>query len=316
MCHIPEQGYSNNELATSIGFEGRTVRRNAPTLFDVGYRSALFHDGRDDRLEHQVWSPLLAGNEMANPSIGTVLERIRAIDGYEEAFRAAFPKRGLGMESVGMALASYERTLVSGPSPFDRWHYAGEEEAISPSAQRGFALFSGKAGCVDCHRVEADVATFEDGRFHNTGIGYEAAMAAPAGAQRVLVAPGEFLSVDRAIVESVAEPRAPDLGRYEITQDPADRWKYKTPSLRNVALTAPYMHDGSIGSLEEVIDFYAQGGVPNPGLDPLLRPVLLSDAERADLVAFLRTLTGDAVDRLVGDAFAAPVGERGATASR
>ncbi len=316
MCHIPEQGYSNNELATSIGFEGRTVRRNAPTLFDVAYRERLFHDGRERRLEHQVWSPLLASNEMANPSVGTVLDRIRMLDDYEDAFRVAFPSRGLGMESVGMALASYQRTLVSGPSPFDRWRYAGEAGAISASAQRGFALFSGKAGCVDCHRVEAEDATFEDGLFHNTGVGYQAAMGAPARAQQVLVAPGEFLSVDRSIVESVAETRAPDLGRYEITQDPDDRWKYKTPSLRNVALTAPYMHDGSIGTLDDVVAFYARGGIPNPGLDPLLRPVLLSDTERADLVQFLETLSGDSVERLVGDAFAAPVGERGATAAR
>jgi cytochrome c peroxidase len=310
ICHVPEQGFSNNELATSIGFEGRTVRRNAPTLLDVGYRELLFHDGRETRLEHQVWSPLLAANEMANPSIGEVLGRIRALEDYEADFRSAFPERGLAIESVGMALASYQRTLVSGPSPFDRWRYGGEQDVISLAAQRGFALFSGKAQCVDCHRVDADVATFDDGLFHNTGVGFEAAMGVKSGPQEVLVAPGQLLKVDRSIVDSVSERRPPDLGRYEITQDPADRWKYKTPSLRNVALTAPYMHDGSIGSLEEVVAFYARGGVPNPGLDPLIRPVLMSETERTDLVAFLAALTGDAVDALVGDAFAAPLGER------
>lgn len=313
MCHIPEQGFSNNELATSIGFEGRSVRRNAPTLFDVGYRSRLFHDGRERRLEHQVWAPLLASNEMANPSIGAVLDRVRAIDGYEEAFRVAFPTRGLGIESLGMALASYQRTLISGPAPFDRWRYAGEANAISAAAERGFALFSGKAACAQCHQVGAETATFDDDHFHNTGVGFEASMGTQSGALPVLVAPGIVLSVDASIVDAVSEPRAPDLGRYEITLDPDDRWKYRTPSLRNVALTAPYMHDGSIGSLAEVIAFYARGGVPNPGLDPLMRPVLLSTAERSDLLAFLETLSGEAVPLLVGDAFAAPVGERGAT---
>ncbi len=311
MCHIPEQGFTNNELATSIGFEGRTVRRNAPTLFDVGFRRRLFHDGRERRLEHQVWSPLLAANEMANPSVGVVLDRVAALDDYADAFRAAFPERGLGVETLGMAFASYQRTLVSGPSPFDRWHYGGVDDTVSDAAKRGFALFAGKGACADCHQVGAESASFDDDAFHNTGVGYRAAMGPAEPTQEVLVAPGVSLRVDRAIVDAVSEPRPADLGRYEITQDPADRWRYLTPSLRNVALTAPYMHDGSIATLEEVVAFYARGGVPNPGLDPLLRPVVLSERERADLVAFLEALTGDAVPALVGDAFAAPVGERG-----
>ncbi len=314
MCHIPEQGFTNNELATSIGFEGRTVRRNAPTLFDVGFRERLFHDGRERRLEHQVWSPLLAANEMANPSVGAVLDRVAGLDDYPEAFRTAFPGRGLGVETLGMAFASYQRTLVSGPSPFERWRYGGESDAISEAAQRGFALFAGKAACVDCHRVDDAWAPFEDGAFHNTGVGYLAAMGPAETTQEVLVAPGVVVEVDRAIVDAVSEPRPADLGRYEITQDPDDRWRYLTPSLRNVALTAPYMHDGSIATLEEVVAFYARGGVPNPGLDPLLRPVVLDARERADLVAFLEALTGDGVPALVGDAFAAPVGERRDTA--
>ncbi len=130
MCHIPEQGFTNNELATAVGIEGRTVRRNAPTIYNTAYHERLFHDGRETRLEQQIWGPLLARNEMGNPSIGSVVERIRETADYEGLFEAAFPERGLAMETIGMAFASYERTLVSGNSPFDRWYYVRDEAAL------------------------------------------------------------------------------------------------------------------------------------------------------------------------------------------
>jgi cytochrome c peroxidase len=310
MCHIPEQGFTSNELATAVGIEGRTVRRNAPTIYNVAYLERLFHDGRETRLEHQVWGPLLARNEMANPSIGALLEKVRGLDDYEARFEAAFPGRGLAMETLGRALASYERALVSGDSPFDRWRYAGDEDALDPAARRGFEIFTGEGGCAGCHSIGADFALFTDQGFHNTGIGYERAMRPAPARTEVQVAPGRTLSVDTALLGPISEPVAADLGLYEITQDPADRWRYRTPTLRNVALTAPYMHDGSLASLDDVVDFYARGGVPNPGLDPRIRPLALSDAERKDLVAFLEALTGGDVDALVSDAFAAPVGDR------
>ena len=126
---------------------------------------------------------------------------------------------------------------------------------------------------------------------------------------RILVAPGQYLTVDRALVAEVGEQPPSDLGLYEITQDPADHWKYRTPSLRNVALTAPYMHDGSLATLRDVVSFYAAGGIPNEVLDPRMRPLGLSAAEREDLVAFLEALTGSDVNQLVSDAFAAPIGD-------
>jgi cytochrome c peroxidase len=310
MCHIPEQGFTNNELATAVGTEGRTVRRNAPTIYNVAYHERLFHDGRETRLEHQVWGPLLARNEMANPSIGALLEKLRGLDDYEARFAAAFPERGLAMETLGRALASYQRSLVSGDSPFDRWRYGGEEEALPKAARRGFALFSGKGGCTGCHSVGAQSALFTDHGFHNTGIGFERAMAPDSAETEVQVAPGLTLSVDTALLGPISEPPLSDLGRYEVTQDPADRWLYRTPTLRNVSLTAPYMHDGSLRSLREVVAFYVKGGVSNPGLDPRIRPLDLDDGEINDLVAFLESLTGSDVDRLVADAFAAPVGDR------
>ena len=309
MCHIPEQGFTSNEMATAVGFEGRSVRRNSPSLYNVAYARVLFHDGREETLEQQVWAPLLARNEMANPSVGAVLKKLRKIPDYAGRFEAVFDGRGPGMETLGQALAAYQRTLVSGNSPFDRWHFGGDETALDAAAKRGFGLFTGKAGCVSCHSVGKDQALFTDHQLHNTGLGYQASMGIRPPKKRVTLAPGVFVDVDWDIIDDVGEAPPSDLGLYEITQDPNDRWKYRTPSLRNVALSAPYMHDGSLGSLEDVVRFYDHGGVPNPLLDPRLRPLGLSDQEVGDLVAFMRSLTGGNVDTLVSDAFAAPVGD-------
>jgi len=315
MCHIPEQGFTSNEMATAVGFEGRSVRRNAPTIYNAAYLTRLFHDGREHTLEQQVWGPLLATNEMANPAIGTLIEKIRGLPDYHGRFEAAFEGRGPTMETVGMALASYQRTLVSGASPFDRWHYGGEQQALRESARRGFALFTGKAGCVACHLIGQDAALFTDNRLHNTGVGYRESMHREPETRPVAVAPGIVLDVPSSVIGSVSEPPANDLGLYEVTQNPADRWKYRTPSLRNVALTAPYMHNGSLATLRDVVELYNAGGVPDEVLDPLIRPLGLSPTEIDALVAFLESLTGDNVDALVSDAFAAPVGDPGSVAA-
>jgi cytochrome c peroxidase len=307
MCHVPEQGFASNELQTAVGIEGRTVRRNTPSLYNVGYFPILFHDGRETRLKHQVWGPLLAANEMGNPSIASVVEKLRRLPEYEGKFEIAFGG-GPDMETVGKALASYERALTCGDSPFDRWYYGGAPAAVGDAVKRGFAVFTGKGGCAGCHPVGPEDALFSDGGLHNTGIGYRASMGRKPPKRRIQVAPGVSLDVAGELIGKVSEPRPSDLGRYEITQDPDDRWKYKTPSLRNLTLTAPYMHDGSIPTLAAVVAFYDQGGVENPLLDPRIGPLGLSAQERADLVAFLEALTGRC-DALVADAFAAPVGD-------
>jgi cytochrome c peroxidase len=309
MCHIPEQGFTSNELQTAVGVEGRTVRRNSPTLYNVAYFRNLFHDARENRLEQQIWGPMLARNEMGNPSVGVVIDKIKAMSDYDGLFEAAFDDKGPSMETVGGAIASYERALISADSPFDRWYFGGEENALGDAAKRGFRLFDGKAGCAACHALQPEYALFTDDRLHNTGIGYRESMRKDSPTQRLQVAPGVELEVERAVYAAAAERPPSDLGRYEVTQDPGDRWKYKTPSLRNVALTAPYMHDGSLATLREVVDFYNGGGVPNELLDPLIRPLKLSALEVEDLVAFLESLTGSNVDALISDAFAAPVGD-------
>ena len=308
MCHIPEQGFTSNEMATSVGIEGRTVKRNAPTLYNVAYAQRLFHDGRENTLEQQVWGPLLAHSEMANPSVGAVVDKINNSADYDNLFEKAF-ERGPSMETIGMALASYERTLNSGNSAFDRWFYGKDETAIKDNAKRGLLLFRGKAGCVYCHQIGKDYALFMDNRLHNTGVGYQDSMLKESPKQRVQVAPGFFVEVDTAIVTSVSDQKPNDLGRYEVTQMPEDRWSYKTPSLRNIALTAPYMHNGTFATLKQVIEFYNQGGVVNDNLDPLIKPLNLTATEVDDLAAFLYTLTGDNVAILVADAFASPIGD-------
>ncbi len=310
ICHIPEQGFSNNEMTTAVGIEGRSVRRNSPSLYNVGYAQLLFHDGRENSLEQQAWGPLLARNEMANPSIGYVVDKLKTSTDYRGLFEKAFNK-GPTMETIGQALASYQRTLNAADSPFDRWYFGKQKGALSEPAQRGFALFTGKAACSTCHTIGDKSALFTDQKRHNTGIGYTESMQKSPEKQRVQVAPGVFVDVNSDNLKGLNTEKPNDLGYYEISQNPADRWAYKTPSLRNVALSAPYMHNGSLPTLAEVVKFYNQGGAANENLSPLLKPLGLSAQESADLVVFLEALSGGNVGALISDAFAAPVGDNG-----
>ena len=307
MCHIPEQGFTSQEQATAVGVEGRTVRRNSPTLYNVAYAEKLFHDGRESSLENQIWGPFLAHNEMANPSVGFVVDKLKGLPDYQGLFEKAF-RRGPSMETIGQAIASYERTLISAHSPFDRWRYGKQADALEPQARQGFELFIGKAGCSQCHTIGEREALFTDHQMHNTGLGFRESMRKEPAKQRVQVAPGISFDMDSSAIKPVGEAKPNDLGLYEITQNPADRWKYKTPTLRNIALTAPYMHNGAFSTLREVVEFYNQGGEANENLDSLIKPLGLSEAEINALVEFLRALTGDNVDTLVLDAYAAPVG--------
>ena len=308
MCHIPEQGFTSQEQSTAIGIEGRTVRRNAPTIFNTGRLKRFFHDGREDRLENQVWGPFLAANEMGNPSVGEVLRKIRQSPDYAGLFETAFKKEPT-MDTVGEALAQYERTLTAGNSPFDEWLYAHQKDALTPKAQEGYRLFTGKAGCSACHTLDKSSALLTDEGFHNTGVGYQDSMAPDSSETKVQIAPGVWTTMDAASLARVSEKRPSDLGLYEITQNPDDRWKYRTPGLRNVALTGPYMHNGSLKTLTEVIQFYQKGGIANPLLDTRIKPLSLTPAEIKALVAFLESLTGQGVDSLIEDAWAAPIGD-------
>ena len=310
MCHIPEQGFTSQEQSTAIGIEGKTVRRNAPTVLNSAHLQRLFHDGREFSLANQVWGPFLSANEMGNPSVGRVIETILAQPDYRGLFERVFG-RGPTMETVGEALAQYESVLEAGDSPFDQWFYGKKANALGVKAQKGFNLFTGKAGCSSCHPIDSKGTLLTDQGFHNTGVGYRQSMGVEDEVSEVQLAPGIKINVNQTQLKQVSEPTPPDLGRYEITLNPSDRWAYRTPGLRNVALTAPYMHNGSLRTLEEVIDFYNQGGYANPGLDARLKPLGLTPDEKQQLVLFLESLTGSRVNDLVMDAWEQAVGDPG-----
>jgi cytochrome c peroxidase len=302
MCHVPEQGFTQQELRTPVGLEGRFVKRNAPALYNVGYRSFLFHDGRESSLENQVWQPLLLHNEMANPSIGFVLNAIASAQDYHGLFEAAF-EQGLSVETIGMALASYQRGLVSADSPFDRWYFANED-VLSREAKQGWQVFQ-DAGCINCHTVADDHAHFTNDQFYDTGVGYARSMGFDSAPQPVRLAPGVSV-VPKVSFETAT---ANDLGRYEATGRSEDRWLYRVPSLRNVALTAPYMHDGSFPDLQSVIAWYNGGGRAHPGQDARIRPLNLSGKQVTELLSFLESLTGSNVAILEADGRSADIGD-------
>ncbi len=288
MCHIPSQGYASNQSALSIGMEGRSLRRNAPSLYNVVFKHYLFHDGRENNLAAQVWGPLLAPDEMGNPAIGPLLDRLRDDPLYGRGFDAAFPGEGVSMTTLGRAVAAYKSTLLRGESRFDRAFFGGDRTAMTAQEWRGYEIFSTKGGCADCPSVNAQSALFTDQSFHNTGVAFQGRPSSDMA--RVELAPGVVKEIDLSAVGlHRAEPRN-DIGRFEITRDPAHRWTFATPMLRGVKDSWPYMHDGSLQTLEAVIDFYDRGGGANPSLDPRIRPLGLSEEEKACILAFLRAL--------------------------
>jgi len=293
MCHIEAQAMTSNDLATSVGMEGKSLRRNAPSLFNVAYEKLLFRDGRENSLETQAWSPILTHDEMAAPSVGWALAKLRALPEYSALFEETFPGRGITMETLGAAIAAYERTLLSGNSRFDRCRYGGEADALTANEQHGFELFTGKAGCSSCHQLGAGSALFTDGKFHDTGLGYATTMGLEPESFDVRLAAGDITRQHRKDVASITSPTTNDLGRFEVTRDPKDRWAFKTPGLREVAQTRPYMHDGSLGNLTDVVDYYDKGGDYSPNKSELIKPLLLSAQEKRDLVSFLESLTGN-----------------------
>ena len=289
MCHVPEEGFTSHASQRALGIEGKSSRRNAPTLLNVAWQARLFHDGREASLAAQAWMPLLNADEMANPSSGDVLQRIRSLPDYAGRFERAFAGAGPGVDSLGAALAAFQATLVSADSRFDRWRYRGDRGALSEHEQSGLRIFAGKARCTSCHSVGESSALLADGKFHVTGAGRATA---PERAIVVPLAPGVQTVLAAADLDAFGADLPPDLGRFEITGDPAERFAFKTPSLRNVAHTAPYMHDGSLPTLEAVVDFYDRGGGDVPGKSALLAPLGLSAAEKQALVAFLHSLAG------------------------
>ncbi|MBT3520700.1 MAG: methylamine utilization protein MauG [Gammaproteobacteria bacterium] len=311
MCHVPEQGFTNNEIKTAVGIEGRSNLRNTPTLLNIAFSKFLFHDAREFSLENQVWQPVLAHSEMAMPSFGFTIKKLQLIPGYKKLFNKAFPNEGINMETFGKAIASYERSLVSGNSKFDKWYYGGDKNIVNEKVKKGFDVFMGKGNCSSCHAVGEKSALFFDNKLHNTGIGYAESMGLLKNKKtRVQLAPGEYVEVDNNIIKSVnQQKRKNDLGLYTITENPSHRWLFKTAGLRNISLTAPYMHNGIFATLDEVIDFYNEGGFQNELLSPMIRKLNLSSLEKENLKLFLESLVGENINILIADAISVPVGD-------
>ena len=266
-CHDPKAAFAQSGEKTSKGVDEKIGRRNSPSLLNVGFAESLFHDGRSSSLEDQAWQPILADDEMGNKSETEVLERLAKSDEYVRQFKEAFGVESPTKEGVAKALASFQRTLLSGNSAFDRWNWGGDTEALSEEAIEGHDLFAGRALCWQCHPFSGEGILLTDHQFHDTGVA--------------------TLSAKKYLAEKGESPKE-DLGRYEVTKRPLDRQSFKTPSLRNVALTPPYMHDGSIATLREVVLFYKGGGG-----NGMVQKLDLTDEEVDSIVAFLESLTGD-----------------------
>ena len=262
-CHNPAL-YFTDGRPVSLGVGGKTGTRNAPTVLDAAYLPVQFWDGRATSLEDQAGGPIQNPVEMNQPH-DVMVAKIGKLTEYQAAFDKAFGKGPITVHKVEKAIAGFERTLLSGNSPFDRYQYGGDKTAMSDSAIRGLALFRDKAkgNCVTCHTIEDKSALFSDGKFHNLGVGLD------------------------------ANGYIKDQGRYDETHLDADRGAFRTPTLRDVAKTAPYMHDGSLKTLKDVVDFYVGAGNSNPYRDKEIKELKLSGQERADLLAFLESLTGD-----------------------
>ena len=253
-CHNPSFGFEV-PVKTPVGAANKPLGRRAPTVLNAAWVTPNFWDGRAPSLEKQAEGPITAAGEM-NGKFDDILKNLTAIGDYDSWFKQVFPKDGMTKENMVIAIATYERTVVTAWSPFDRW-VDGDEKAISDKAKHGFELFTGKAGCSACHSGW----NFTDNKFHDIGL------------------PDE------------------DIGRGKLEPDNVKaQHAFKTPGLRNTLYRAPYMHDGSLPTMADVIAHYESGGVQRASLDTAMVPFALEDADRDDLIAFLKTLTAEKQD--------------------
>jgi cytochrome c peroxidase len=288
-CHDPERAFTDGRPA-SVGIHGRVGQRNAPTVLNALYNKHQFWDGRVSTLEQQAVMPITNPFEMGSASIGDAVSRITSDKDYQSQFMQAFG-RGVNEQDMLSAIAAYERTLASFDSPFDHF-IVGQANAISESAKRGWELFNTKARCHHCHALtenQRDATLFIDNDFHNIGIGILRHRVAPLAQQTEReVAQGHLPAIDTAAITSEMSV----LGRFLVTRKQSDIASFKTPGLRNVLVTGPYFHDGSMQSLWDVMDHYNKGdGIADPWLDKDMQPLALTDPEIDDAVAFLASLT-------------------------
>lgn len=259
-CHEPKNAFTDG-AAVSTGIKGQKGGRSAPTVINRAYSTLQFWDGRAESIEEQAKGPIANPIEMtlekdADKAHDACITRLSAVPGYVSRFKKAFGAQQIDIDQVAKAIATFERTVYSGNAPFDR-HEDGDKSAMSAAQVRGMDVFFKKAACDSCHIG----FNFTDGSFANIGIGMD--------------------------------KKDPDLGRYLITGRDEERGAFKTPTLRDIEHTGPYMHDGRFKTLAEVVEHYDRGGIKNKYLDQRMKPLKLSKQEKSDLVAFLKALSGE-----------------------
>lgn len=258
-CHMPSMAFTDGQ-PVSTGIHGQKGGRSAPTAINRAFSSAQFWDGRAATLEEQSVGPFANPIEHGFKDHDELVAKVKSIAGYGPLFEGAFGSPAITTDLIGKAIASFQRTLLSGNSAYDRFTMGNEEQALSANAQNGLRVFLGKGQCLRCHFG----FNFSDERYHNLGAGWDRQSKSFA-----------------------------DAGHHDVTNKPEDVGAFKTPTIREIANTAPYMHDGSLATLREVVDFYDQGGIPNPRLDPVIKPLKLTEQEKQDLVEFMESLNGE-----------------------
>lgn len=296
-CHDPKKGFTDR-LVVPKGINDLRGTRNGPTVLNSAFFKSQFWDGRSPSLEDQALHPFVNPVEMGLPDHAPILKVIREDKAYREAFKKVFnlEPEAIQIGHVTMAIATFERTIIDGNSKFDRWYYGNQANAMNAQEIRGFNVFVGNGRCVSCHAVEQTSAIFTDHQFHNIGVGIN--RLSEKDLERLSA---EYLrarySNEQVDKKALTDPKSSELGRFAVTRDLSDMGGFKTSTLRNIDLTGPYMHDGSLKTLEEVVDHYNRGGMSsdkekaNPYMSGGIRPLNLTVAEKRDLVVFMKALT-------------------------
>jgi cytochrome c peroxidase len=287
-CHDVTRGFTD-QLAVSEGIKDQNGRRNAPTTLNVALLQTLFLDGRSPTLEHQARLPIVNPIEMGMSDGAAAANAIGNDAEYQAAFRKAYGRQ-VNYEDIGKAIAAFERTLIFIDSPFRRF-LVGDEGAISPEAKQGWVLFNEKGRCVTCHPINASNPLGTDNRFHNVGVSARHQDFGALAKQAVIALQQD--SSEQKLDELALSTDMSELGRFMVTKNRSDIGAFRTSLLLNIGITPPYMHDGSIETLWDVMDHYNKGGEPNLFLDGGIEPLALTEAEIDQLVEFLFTLTDE-----------------------
>lgn len=285
-CHLQENAFTDG-LALAQGINSQIGTRNSPTIINAAFFETLFLDGRANSLEDQALGPFLNPIEHGFENKQKILDVVFSDNAYKKALQKIFniSEHEITVQHIAKAIASYERTLIAGNSPFDQYYFARDKSRLSASAASGLRLFRRKGNCANCHEISWNNALFSDNRFYNIGVGFKQIQ---PFVDEVIQA---LKSGNNTFQSTLTDKQRSELGRFNITQSISDIGKFKTPTLRNIALTAPYMHDGSMQTLEQVVEYYDKGGDKNRFLDAAIFPLHLTEQEKADLITFMEALT-------------------------